>query len=363
MKNNQLNDIIKCDVSISNPVSSDDARNTILVVVPGPDASGEKTIEGVTAISTAEELLDYGFTEEDAAYMAATVAFSQKPSPDKLLICVRANNEGTYEDIVTLLDKANAEAEFYGIHLSEFKDSADVATVSNWAEKNEKLFGFEYDDVENCPLKASANLRTFGICSGNADGYSADEQPEVNMYAAIGLMAKMFGYEAGSETWNLKEIALIVPSKLSAEQKKSLEEDNVNAFLRYAGSNVTVGGKTLGGEWIDVIRFIDWIKDEMQKTIFNVMKANTKIPFTDKGIGLIEGAMEKVLKTGQDVGGIVETTYDADGNENPGFKVFVPKSYNLTEEQRKSRVLPGCRWTARLAGAIHVVEIEGYVTF
>lgn len=422
-KNNPLDDIVKCTIEISSPASSDATFDSILVIVPGPKSPGERIMEKTTAISKADELLDYGFTVEDTAYLAVTAAFSQNPSPDELYICIRkeipsSTNGGTdnavgstetediqdtsedtrniensndntqndtdgtqkekestkevsahaeggtiYESITSTLARANSEAGFYGIHITEFKEPDDVMAAIAWTEANEKLFAFEYDDYNNCPVKNFSYYRSFCMYSGNADGYEPEEQPTENRYAALAWMAKCFGYDPGTETWHLKELATIVPSALSTDQKKQLEQDNINTFLRYAGCSCTIGGRMLAGEWIDVIRFRDWLKAEMQIRVFNVLKANRKVPFTDNGIGLIEGAMERVLKDGQDIGGIAPTEYDEDANPIYGFRVFVPRAMNLTEAQRKSRKLPNCRYTARLAGAIHAVEIEGFLTF
>lgn len=369
MKNNPLDDIIKCNVDISSPASNDATFDSILLVVPGPTASGEKTMSKVTAISKADELLDYGFETSDTAYVAATVAFSQSPSPDELYICIRKSTADelteavTYEGLADTLARAKSEATFYGLHITEFKDPTDVQAAITWTEANEKLFGFEYDDYAKCPVKNFSYYRSFGMYVGDADGYEADDQPAENGYAALALMAKCFGYDPGTETWHLEELATIVPSALSTDQKKKLGEDHINTFLRYAGANITIGGYTLAGEWIDVIRFRDWLKAEMQINVFNALKVNRKVPFTDSGIGLIEGKMEETLKKGQDIGGIAPTEYDDDDNEIPGFTVTVPKASDLTEAERKSRKLTGCRYTARLAGAIHAVEIEGFLTF
>ena len=73
--------------------------------------------------------------------------------------------------------------------------------------------------------------------------------------------------------------------------------------------------------------------------------------------------MESTLKDGQDIGGIAPTEYDANDKAIPGYVVYVPKAADLTEAERKSRKLIGCHYTARLAGAIHLVEIEGFLTF
>ena len=63
MKNNPLNDIVKCDIDVSSPGSSGASFDAILLVVPGPGESGEKTMERTTAVSAADELLDYGFKD------------------------------------------------------------------------------------------------------------------------------------------------------------------------------------------------------------------------------------------------------------------------------------------------------------
>lgn len=368
MRNNPLDDIIKCQVEISSPGISDATFDTILIIVSAPEAEGTAKMDGVTAIGGADELLDYGFSTDHPAYVAATVAFSQSPTPDKLLVCIRkkTNTEGEetkYESITDTLVRAGQEANFYGIHLTEFKDPEDVQDAIKWTEANEKMFGFEYTDYNALPVKNFSYYRSFGMYSGDAEGYTEEEQPEENKYAALAWMAKCFGYDPGTETWHLKELATIVQSRLSTDKKNKLPETHINTFLRYAGCNCTIGGYTLAGEWIDVIRFRDWLKNEMQIRVFNVLKVNRKVPFTDNGIAMIEGAMEATLKAGQKIGGIAPTEYDTDGNPIPGYTITIPKASELTEAQRKSRKLPYCNYTARLAGAIHAVEIEGFLTF
>lgn len=367
MKNNSLDDIVKCDIEISNPASNDATFDSILLVVPGPEAAGTKTMDKTVPIATVDELLEYGFTSEDAAYQAATVAFSQSPAPASVYVVIRnkvSEDEGAdYEAVADVLARANAEVGFYGFHMTEFRDAEDIQAAVSWSEANEKLYGFEYTDKDNCPVQNFNFSRSFGVFSGMADGYTEGEQPVENEYAALAWMAKCFGYDPGSETWHLKEASVIVPSALGSSDKKDLEDLGINTFRRYGGCNVFFGGNVLSGEWIDVIRFRDWLKAEMQVNVFNALKVNKKVSFTDAGIGLIEGQMESTLKKGQDIGGIAPSEYDADGNETPGFTVTVPLASDLTEAERKSRKLTGCRWSARLAGAIHAVEIGGNLTF
>lgn len=367
MKNNSLDDIIKCDIEISRPASSDETFDTILLVVEAPTAATEDTpgITKATTISRADDLLDYGYTVDSAAYKAATVAFSQNPAPSELVIYVRKKDAETeaYEDIAVALATANSQKPFYGIHLTSFREASDIAAMVAWAEANEKLACFEYTDYDNMPVKNTNYNRTYGMFSGKADGYGSDEQPAENEYAALGLMAKCFGYEPGSETWDTKELSVVVPSALSPNEKKELEGSNINCLLRYGGCNVNKGGAVLSGEWIDVIRFRDWLKNRIQLNVFNVIKLNPKVPFDDGGIGMIEGAMDEALSKGQKVGGICDTSFDENDNEIPGYTIIVPSADSLTESERASRKLSGVKWSAKLRGAIHAVEIHGNLTF
>ena len=69
------------------------------------------------------------------------------------------------------------------------------------------------------------------------------------------------------------------------------------------------------------------------------------------------------LKDGQKYGGVAPTEYDADGNENPGYVTSVPLASEISSTQKASRTLTDCKFSARLAGAIHVVEVKGCLTY
>lgn len=363
MVNNPLDDIVKCTVEIANPGTNDAAFDTILVVTTPPEGEGTLEAEGVFAVGSADELLDYGYGMESDAYLAATIAFSQNPSPDELMFAT-LDEDDTVGEVLT---RAEKEASFYGIILNTVGKSGSEGTQEGmrWAESHEKLLGLTC--MADIPLEGNTNYyRSFCVCAYPADAYDGSQrpvEPRENKFLALAAMAKCFGYDPGTETWNLKELAALQPTALSTQQKKDMEEKNINTFLRYAGCNMLMGGKTLAGEWIDVIRFRDWLKAEMQFNVFSALKLNRKVPYTDAGIGLIEAQMIETLAKGQSIGGIAPTEYDADENEIPGYTVTVPLASDLTEEERHSRKLTGCRYTARLAGAIHAVEIEGTLTF
>ena len=64
-------------------------------------------------------------------------------------------------------------------------------------------------------------------------------------------------------------------------------------------------------------------------------------------------------RKGQKQGGIADTEYDEDGNEIVGFTTSVPTAASVSDADKAARTLKGCKFTARLAGAIHLVEVSG----
>ena len=75
MKNNRLDDLIKCNIEISSPALGNASFDSILLVVPEPGKARSrakskvagKMLEKTTAIVSADDLLDYGFTVDDTA--------------------------------------------------------------------------------------------------------------------------------------------------------------------------------------------------------------------------------------------------------------------------------------------------------
>ena len=114
---------------------------------------------------------------------------------------------------------------------------------------------------------------------------------------------------------------------------------------------------------IDVIRFRDWLVETIQTEVFSVMINRDKLPYTDAGIAIVENTINAVLELGQTRGGIAPTEFDEDGNRNLGYSISVPKAASISANVKAQRVLRDVKFTARLAGAIHAVEIKGSLTY
>ncbi len=344
-----LENIVNCSISIEAPLAEGDSFSRILLVGSGP-LVGKEDLKELDGYASLQEVLDAGWEEESKMCKAAAAAFMQESKPDMLYIAIRKNVEGTKEKVTETVRRAMEMPGWYGLALVDADASeGDYDEVAELIETTEKIFAFSTQELHN-PVTNKVYMRTFGI-------YSEDE------FAHVAWMAKTFSFDPGSETWAFKTLSGVQASEIPARTIRELEEERLNCYITCAGRDITQGGKMVGGEWIDVIRFRDWIKNQMQMKIYELFIRNPKIPYLDSGIALVENQMEAVLASGQRAGGIADTEYDKDGNPIYGYIVTVPKAASLTSTQRAERKLKGCYFTARLSGAIHVVELKGNLNF
>ena len=105
---------------------------------------------------------------------------------------------------------------------------------------------------------------------------------------------------------------------------------------------------------IDVIRFIDWLRAQMQERVALLIIANGgKLPYTDASVGLVKGELRAVLNEGIRRGGL---------SPDVPATIIAPKVADVSTADRNARRLPDVTFNARLAGAIHKVLISGTVS-
>lgn len=355
---NILDSLVNVSISISSVAQSSESYSNILIIGKAP-ATAVGTINDIDKYSGLDEIEAKGWSTDSNIYKAAKVAFMQNPKPEYIYIGIRKSVSGVIEDVESSVKRAVQTSGWYGLAVVDYEES-EYSEIASYIETTEKIFAFSPDSMEN-PLDTTEYLRTFAIYPKVSPSGSVVTS-ENNNYIHIAWMIKCFNYNPGQETWAYKTLIGITASELSTSQINTLEENGINYYITCANKNITMNGKTVGGEWIDVIRFRDWLKNELQIAIFNLFIKNPKVPYTSAGINLVENAMDQVLKSGQAAGGISETEFDEDENEVPGYTITVPNAASLTESQRASRILEGCSFEARLAGAIHIVKMTGNLT-
>ncbi|AMG47418.1 Protein of uncharacterised function (DUF3383) [Achromobacter ruhlandii] len=253
--------------------------------------------------------------------------------------------------------------DWYGVALAS-RVEADVLDAAEWVESNGRLFGVSSDQAGIIDAAVTDDLaskcqrkqyfRTHVWFHGQA-GTEALE-------AAV--TANRFTFYPGGETWANTRLAGISYDNLSEGQALAAHAKNANTFEQMRNFAVTQNGKVAAGEWIDVIRGRDWLAEQIKiEVATQLINANGKVPFTDDGIQILVTGVRKALMLGQSRGLIAPDEMDASGKMIPGFVITAPLSMNISTNDKANRILRDLKFSARLAGAIHVADIKGNLTY
>lgn len=263
-------------------------------------------------------------------------------------IAITTANHGVGEDLADIREE---DDDWYGLILTD-RTQEVVEIAAAYIETQKKIFITCSDDADLLDdtittdiasvLQANNYRRTAIIYSATPDDF-----PDA------AWMGKCFPFNPGSETWKFKTLAGIVADTLTSNQRFNLKNKNCNYYTTVGSQDMTAEGVVSVGEFIDIIRGIDWLEYTIAFEVFFVLKNSLKVPYTDEGITLIENRVRGALKAGENRGVIAI---------DPPFTVTVPRAVETPIVDRANRILNDVKFEARLAGAIHFVNIEGVVT-
>jgi hypothetical protein len=194
-------------------------------------------------------------------------------------------------------------------------------------------------------LQAKSNFRT-------SVWYHADDAE----YLDMGIQGGQLPTLPGSITWAYKSVSTVTVGDLTDGFKNAAFAKNANTYDTVASVPITEQGKVSdggSGEWIDVIRGVDWIQVNMSADIFILLISSPKIPYSTSGIGQIQGVILDVLSRAQ-VQGILTTDVTP--------VVIVPDIADVSAGDKASRTLNGVTFSGVLAGAIQKINVQGTVT-
>lgn len=350
-----LDDLVSVTVSISDAAVDAESFSYLLIVAAYEDNTyytGDVTDDDGNTLSVPDGAGEYSSLSEVAAagwesgtdtYSAAAAAFAN--GAESVFIIARYSDE----DAEDTLARAEETSGWYAICIPSGLD--DWSAVCAWAEAEGKLLCIAADvsDGIDAPVEGDW-LYTAAIAT----------KTEANLpIIAAAFLAKCLSYEPGSETWAFKTLSSVTADSYTSTELSTLRSCNLNWYCECAGKGITLNGQTLEGEYIDVVRFRDWLVSDMQTRVYGLFIANSKVPYTDAGIALIENQMLASLQEGQTVGGIAADYYDDDGELVPGYTVSVLEAASCSSSDRADRILRNCTFTATLSGAIHAVKITG----
>lgn len=361
-------------------------------------AIGFLSATGVEASYTATVNADAGTDPQDTA-AALAIAINATDAPVTATAAFRYEDAGTMRVVADpagtafslkftdnmrlgLMDYSESPAEalaaisaensdWYGVITSTRSETdlldEEIINTAEWVEANEKLFIVSSNSAG--VISPSARTDTASYLQQRqffrtALYYHKDAEKE---WLETAVAANRFTFYPGSETWANVRLAGITYDNLKEGEAITAQRKNANTFEPFRNFAITQNGKVAAGEWIDVIRFRDWLAEQIKVNVMSVLvnlrNNKGKVPYTDGGIAIITTAMRQALDLGVTRGGIAPEEVDDEMRVIPSYVITAPRAANVSSNDKANRVLNDIGFTARLAGAIHAVTIKGNLTY
>ena len=316
-----------------------------------------EALAGITEV-TVTGLYSTGFVVEftgvDAATEFRVTAITVGSLTGVTAATVTMNQYGSaVETWAASLNAVIADDDDWYFLMAETRTQTDIEALAAIIETKVKMYFTCSDDAEvkagtalnvALTLEALAYDRTVYRWSGDQANY-----PEASW---VGGQAPK---DPGSVTWKYQTCVGTLPDILTAAEFTNITDANGNTYETVGGVNtITSEAVVSSGEYIDIIRGTDWLQVRMQEGIYAKLINADKIPFTNAGIGMIEGEVMYWLSEGEDPDrGLLVPESSA---------VVVPDLADVPAAEKALRFLDGITFSATYAGAIHKVGITGKIS-
>jgi len=249
----------------------------------------------------------------------------------------------------------NENSDWYALAYTD-RTQAIVESIAAWTESQTKIFGTASSNSDIIDIAVGADttsiaavlnqlgyVRTFVMYHDDADS----DFPECAWFGRV------LPTLPGSVNWKFKTLASISYSDLTTTQSQNARNKKANTYEFIGGVGITREGTMAQGEFIDIIRGVDWLTAQIQQNVYALLVNVDKVPYTDAGIASVEAEIRRALELG------INNNFIA---ENPAYTISVPKASEVSAANKAARLLQDVSFQATLSGAINVVEINGIVS-
>lgn len=380
-----LNPIVNISVNLSARAAVRKGFNLALIcgksqVIP--------QLERVRVYTSADALLDDGFTNDSEEYKAALLYFSASIAPTRLAVGQKYGSESWLEAAQAC---RSANSEWY-VFCPLGTEDTDIPTLAAWAEAadpstvlayttsgSDNLSAYiadEEDGDEDAPTEIFKTLsdknyrRSFGQYCGQ------DDTPDAVVATMGYAMGANRGTNNSSYTLAYKTLPGVTTDDLTETQvtyvcgTPSANGVNGNCYINRAESyDILQQGRMADGSSFDEILQLDMLRNDILLNVMDLLTSTRKVPQTEGGmasiINVINVACDKYVNTG----------FIAPGKWNGGEVLNLENGTYLTngylvqseaiddqsQADRDARKAPPIYVSVKLAGAIEYVTIEVYV--
>jgi hypothetical protein len=247
---------------------------------------------------------------------------------------------------------------------------ADHEAIAGYIEgaANKHLYGI----TTNEPAALTATDTTsIGYVLSNADyNRTAVQYSSTNPYAIASLFGRgcTVDYSGTNTTITFmwKQEPTVTPEILGSSAADALNSNNYNYLAQFNNNTaIIVNGQVASGFYIDEIWGVDWLANQVQIDLYNLLYQTPKVPQTDPGIHLLVTTTENALTQGVTNGLLAPGVWQTQGfgalNQGDwvgkGFYVYAQSVALQPPADRHARKSPLIQVAAKLAGAVHTVDV------
>lgn len=370
-----VSNIVNVDVIMSPTAATGRNFGSLLIL-------GTSTVipvsERLRLYSSAESIgKDFGV--ESPEYAAATIYFSQSPTPQEVYVgrwakALATGETGAVETLLVAVNEALQFTNWYGLAIAADAEPVDADIIAVSAAIESSSLSRVFAVTTSTAGTLSATSTTDLASKLKAAGYSRTfvQYSTSSQYAAISAFGRAFTVNfTGSNTTltlKFKTEPGITYETLTSSQAAALDAKNCNVYVYYANDTAIMQqGVMSNGDFFDERHGLDWLQNYVQTNLFNLLYTSaTKIPQTEAGITRllvnVEASMDQSVTNGLVAAGVWNGgpigQLAAGDTLTKGYYVYAQPLVQQAQADREARKAPLIQVACKLAGAVHYADVQ-----
>lgn len=179
----------------------------------------------------------------------------------------------TTESLVNVIELATAMNNDFHFILAESRDTTDVLALADYATANSKQYYTSTSDVNVTDAANTSNIAVTLKAKAQDNVslmYNTRDEFDFPEATLVGSIANLQPYRLQNQ--NFITLQGVTVDHLTADQVVTLVDRNTNYYTTDHGYPVYKAGMTMGGNFVDTIRFSIWLKVRCEESLAALLK-------------------------------------------------------------------------------------------
>jgi len=348
--------------AIAGTTAAEIATLLALEINQGSTHTAIASLEVVDIVSVLEGVVGNGivFTVTQTPVDITEVTIQPSGGTDDIYATAGENLADALSDMLTI------NSDFFCVIVSQgINDTTEADNVAAWVGANDRVFVAQTADITVLdPVDVTSIMFRYKAAGYGSVQVVYSNDPDAYISAsAFGVLATTsFRGTDTVKTQKFKDMPGVITENLAPDNLAQIHGKFGNSFYETANIRMFDSGRTSGGSWLDEIHGAAALAEEIRVRVFGLLsRVSTKVAYTELGMARLEAEVEGAL--GQfETNGYLASRVDENGDILPAYSIWHIPVIDVSATDKANRIAPDIEFTARLAGAIHAVTINGTLT-